>query len=155
MTAYYDMYKTASIYQSVATGGDSTAFIYTSGQSQQGGLLQLRAINQYNQTVYAQVLNAPFPTGVQASGYATPSGVPTGAGSVTGVPSGAPTFLTIGQAPVAVLAVPTGPGQAVLDVNTAHWIPCPNGMIIAASSSPAIYKPINTGCVCFTILYKQ
>jgi hypothetical protein len=154
MSSYYDIYREPSIYQTTATGGDSTAFIYNTKQYTNGGLIQLLAINQYNATIYAQVLNAPFPTGVAGvSGLKlVPTGVATGFGSFSQPTSGS-SFI-IGSAPVAVLAVPTGPGQAKLDLNTAHWAPCPSGMVIAMSSSAASYQPINTGCANLTAFYK-
>jgi hypothetical protein len=157
MSDYYGEYKVASTYQTTATGGDSTVFLYNTGQSAVGGLIQLRARNQYNATVYAQLLNQAWPTGVVPSGTTIQiaTGVPTGAGSLTAVPSGLSTYLAVGQKPVAILAVPTGPGDIVLDVNTAHWVACPTGMIVAASSVAGYYQPINTGCINYTIFYKQ
>jgi hypothetical protein len=154
---FYSRYLETSIYQTSATGYDSTVFLYNTPNSKNAGLVQLLATNQYNATVYAQVFSAPFPTGVAGvSGLQqVATGVATGTGNYTGVPTFMAPNIVIGQTPLAVLAVPTGPSQAKLDLNTAHWIKAPSGMTIAASSNPVSYQPINTGCLNYTIFYNK
>jgi hypothetical protein len=88
------------------------------------GLINFHAINVYNATVYAQV-----------------HGVPTG-------------VLAAGAKPLAVLGVPTGVDSKFFDSSHGHWINCPTGLTIAASSTPAIYTPVGTGALCLTVVYK-
>ena len=129
----YQYFTDPGVYQSVATGGDSAAYVY----NRQGALINFRAYNTYNKTVFAQVFDAQFPAGVTGS-----MGFATGTSAVA-----------VGAVPAAMLVIPTGT-QQFFDTNQAHWHPVATGLIIVASSSAQSYVPIATGAMQLVAYYK-